>query len=239
MQGEELSSTSTSVSSKYLAHLIFLSYRFSQGGIGTQNRILLHLEENYFPELMRGDSAVRELTHRSVAKYFLDQRLHPATAIPWEEESWENFVKTEQLVTNELTGLFERFRYRDSLRSFSSDLVGIAKSVVLMDADYLRRSAGRASGSIDLKTTVGLYRRDPYSSFFVSHSLLDLRTGSTEYDHIFNSLSSKTIIEQFDCVDLRHLKFVLNVYANHHPEVGQNERFCSINELSAELLNAW
>jgi hypothetical protein len=225
---------------QHLASLIFLSYRFSQGGIGTQNRMLLYIEENFHPDLMVGEQAdeVKSLTHQTVGRYFLNQKLHPATAIPWEDDSPEAAVKTEVLVTNELAGLFERFTDREPIRSFTSDAAGIAQSVIVMDLDYLRRPGGRAGDSEDLKIVVSPYTRDPYDSLFIKHSVLGKGTNTAEYDAIFHMLATEPVLRQLDRYTLRQLQSVIDIYAAQHPDVAQDERIAHIKTLSMELLHA-
>jgi hypothetical protein len=229
---------SPEVTAQYLASIIFLSYRFSQGGIGTQNRMLLYIEENFYPDLMKGDEQVQALTHRMVGRYFLDQKLHPATAIPWEDDSPEAAVKTQQLVTNELAGLFGRFKNRTEIRAFTSDIVGIAQSVIVMDADYLRRAGGRAGDSEELKIVVDPYARDPYDSLFMKHSVLEKNTNAVEYDEIFQMLATEAVVSQFDQYALRQLQYVIDVYVSRHPGSENDEDITQIKILSERLSDA-
>jgi hypothetical protein len=237
--GVELGSLAMETSAQHRANLIFLSYRFSQGGIGTQNRMLLYIEENFHPGLMGGEQAelMKARTHRIVGRYFLDQRLHPATAIPWEDDSPEAAVKTERLVTNELAGLFERFEDREQIANFTSDIAGIGQSVIVMDTDYLSRPGGRAGDSEDLKIVVSPYNRDPYDSLFIKYSVLGTSTNTTEFDDIFQRLATEETMCQFDQYTLRQLQFVIDVYARHHPEAEQDERLVRVKTLCAELLH--
>lgn len=236
--GSELGSLAIgeTASAQHRANLIFLSYRFSQGGIGTQNRELLYIEENFHPDLM-GSAQVKALTHKLVGRYFLDQHLHPATAIPWEDDSPEAAVKTERLVTNELAGLFERFEDRAQIADFTSDIAGIGQSVVVMDTDYLRRPGGRAGDSEDLKIVVSPYSRDPYESLFIKHAVLGVSTKTIEFDDIFRQLAAEEVMQQFDQYTLRQLLFVINTYTQHHPDVGQDKRIRRIEAQCKELLH--
>lgn len=226
-------------SSQHLANLIFLSYRFSQGGIGTQNRMLLYIEENFHPGLMSGErhEEVHQITHKTVGRYFLDQSLHPATAIPWEDDSPEASIKTELLVTNELAGLFERFTDRQQIAGFTSDLPGIAQSVIVMDTDYLKRPGGRAGDSKDMKIVVSPYRRDPYESLFIRHAVLGVSTNTVEFDAIFRNLSTMETMNDLDGYTIRQLIFVVDTYLDHHPDMTNNERIIGIRKWCAELLN--
>lgn len=222
---------------QHRANLIFLSYRLSQGGIGTQNRLLLYVEENFHPNLL-DQSQVRNVAQRMIGRYFLNQKLHPATAIPWEDDSPEAAVKTDLIVNNELTGLFERFEDRSQIDTFTSDLAGIAQSVIVMDTDYLRRPSGRAGESEDLKIVVSPYTRDPYDSLFIKYAVLDESTHAIEYDEIFSRLAEPDIIRQFDQYSLRQLMYVIDTYGEHHPEVILDTRLQNIKLLCEEQLRA-
>jgi hypothetical protein len=215
---------------QHLANIIFLSYRFSQGGIGTQNRMLLYLEQQFYPDLMVGNRSeeVRQLTHRMVGKYFLNQQLHPATAIPWEDDSPEAAKKTDQLVVNELAGLFGRFEDRTEIASFTSDIAGIAQSVIVMDADYLSRPGGRGGSSEALKITVDPYPRDPYDSLYIKYAVLGKSTNIAEYDAIFEQLATDDVMTQFDRYTLGQLSFVANTYMTHHPDIANDEQLTRI-----------
>lgn len=224
---------------QHLANIVFLSYRFSQGGIGAQNRMLLFLEENFYPDLMVGDRAkeTHAIAHRMIGKYFLNQQLHPATAIPWEDDSPEAAIKTELLVTNELAGLFGRFKDREEIASFTSDVAGIAQSVIVMDADYLSRPGGRGGDSEKLKITVDPYPRDPYESLYIKHSVFGKSTNTIEYDAIFKDLASEGVVAQFDDHTLRQLQFVTSTYVDTHPGTASDERLQHLQTLSTELLH--
>lgn len=224
---------------QHLANVVFLSYRYSQGGIGTQNRMLLFLEENFHPDLMVGDSQqeVRTLTHRMVGRYFLNQSLHPATAIPWEDEFSGTFQKSEQLVTNELAGLFGRFEDRTEIATFSGDVVGIAQSVIVMDMDYLSRAGGRGGDSEKLMIRVDDYGRDPHDSLFIKHAVLGKGTNTVEYDTVFSRIGSEDTIRQFDPYTLRQLQFVGDTYLETHQDADVIGPVQQLQGLCAELLN--
>lgn len=224
---------------QHLANIVFLSYRYSQGGIGTQNRMLLFLEKNFHPNLIVGNEQqeVHTLTHRMVGKYFLNPSLHPATAIPWEDESPESFRKSEQLVTNELAGLFGRFENRAEIASFSSDVVGIAQSVIVMDMDYLSRPGGRGGDSEKLMIRVDNYPRDPHDSLFIKHAILGKSTNTVEYDTIFGRIGSEDIIQQFDPYTLRQLQFVSDAYLETHQDAATVWAVQGLQGLCTELLN--
>jgi hypothetical protein len=224
---------------QHLANIVFLSYRYSQGGIGTQTRMLLFLEENFHPDLLvSGDQqAVRTLTHRMVGRYFLNQSLHPATAIPWEDESPEAFRKSEQLVTNELAGLFGRFEDRAEIATFSGDVVGIAQSVIVMDTDYLARAGGRGGGSDKLMIRVDNYTRDPHDSLFIKHAVLGRSTNTIEYDAIFSCIGSEDTIRQFDQYTLHQLQFISDTYLETHQDAAIIGTVQQLQGLCMELLD--
>lgn len=221
-----------------LARLLFLSYRFSQGGIGTQNRMLLYIEKHHHPELFSGPdlAEIKVLTWKMVAPYFLNQKVHPATAIPWEDDSPEAAVKTEQLVTNELTGLFERFEDRSRMLTFDHDPAAIAESVIVMDADYLQRPGGRAGDSDALKIKVSPYRRDPFESIFIKHGVLGITTQSAEFDAMFSELGKTGVLRQFDGHALRQLQDVIAIYEAKHPD-SDDERIRTCKAACAALLD--
>lgn len=233
----EDAAVSSEVTAQHLASLIFLSYRFSQGGIGTQNRMLLYLEKHFHPNLMAGENSaeIRERTNRMVGRYFLNQQLHPATAIPWEDDSPEAARKTDRLVVNELSGLFGRFEDRGEIASFTDDIAGIAQSVIVMDADYLGRPRGRAGDSMALKIKVDPYPRDPYDSLYMKYAVLGRSTNTIEYDAIFGQLAQDDVIGQFDDHTRRQLQFVASVYETHHPEIAEDPRISRIRNLTAEV----
>ena len=223
---------------RQLARLLFLSYRLSQGGIGTQNRMLLYIEEHHQPTLFSGPdlTEVKALTWAMVAPYFLNQGTHPATAIPWEDDSPQAAVKTELLVTNELIGLFERFANRSQLSTFACDPAAIAESVIVMDADYLRRPGGRAGDDDVMKIKVSPYRRDPFGSLFIKHGLLGGTTQSVEFDAMFSELGDPCLLCQFDGHALRELQSVIEIYEAHHPDA-DDDRIRNCKAICAELLD--
>jgi hypothetical protein len=224
--------------SRHLARLLFLSYRFSQGGIGTQNRMLLYIERHHQPELFSGPNLaeVKALTWKLVAPYFLNQRTHPATAIPWADNSPEATVKTELLVRNELAGLFERFTDRSQLTTFDSSPTAIAESVIVMDADYLQRPGGRAGDSETLKIKVSPYRRDPFASIFIEHGVLGRTTHSVEFDAMFAELGDVGVLRRLDAHTLWQLQRVIAIYEARHAD-GDDERMRSHKAACAALLD--
>lgn len=224
---------------QHRASIIFLSYRFSQGGIGTQNRLLLHIENNYVRDLFadREIDEVKYLVHEMAGSYFLNPRLHPATAIPWEDDSPDTFVKTGQLVTNELAGLFERFRDRKSLSVFDSGLVPIAQSVIVMDADYLSRPGGRAGDSDSLKIKVSPYVRDPYASMFIGYGILKNSTNTREFDGIFHGLATEAVLRQLDQITLGQLLSNIALYESKHPEMANDMRISQVKTFCEGLID--
>lgn len=204
---------------KAFATIIFLSYRFSQGGIGTQNRLLLYLEKHFHPELIRGPQTeqVHEATHRLVSRYFLDQQLHPSIAIPWDIEFPGPALKTELLVDNELLDLFGRFVNREVDDEFAYDPVSIGQSILTMDADYLRRPGGRGGASKQLNVVVDPFPRDPYDSFYLRHAVLGVSTNTVEYDAVFAAIDPHAILPAMNRHGLRRLHQVIRIYLDHHP----------------------
>ncbi|MEK7599881.1 MAG: hypothetical protein AAB462_02510 [Patescibacteria group bacterium] len=221
---------------QHRANIIFLSYRLSQGGIGTQNRLLLCMEDNYLPELFADEQLdeVKRLAWDMIGPFFLNQKLHPATAIPWEDDSPEAAVKTDQLVTNELAGLFDRFDDRDQIRTFTGDLAGIAQSVIAMDADYLNRPSGRAGNSANLKIVVSPYARDPYDSIFVRYSILGVSTKSVEFDDMFSQLASEYVVKELDPIARKQMGSVLDMYLQTHPDLRGDQRILRVKSLCEE-----
>ncbi len=224
---------------EHLARLVFLSYRYSQGGIGTQNRMLLYIENHYHPDLF-GETALPTLKSRTsdmVSAFFLNEKTHPATAVPWENEFPGDFVKSRELVTNELAGLFDRFIHEDLARLYKYDPQSIAMSIITMDADYLTRIGGRAGNSIDLKIKVSLpYLRDPYDSMFIKHGVLGVSTQTIEFDDIFRHATAETTIRQLDTHTLTQLQKVIEIYISEHIEVGNDKRLQRIKQLCEGLL---
>jgi hypothetical protein len=215
-----IADVTTHAHARYFANLIFLSYRYSQGGIGAQNRILLFLEERFHPTLLSVDEVhseeVRALTRKMVGGYFLNETSHPATAVPWDHASPAEFRKSALLVENELADLFGRFQDRRRIRHFSADPVGLAQSLLLMDADYLRRDDGRAGSSEALRTRVGAYSRDPYDSVFLRHGILAVSTKTPEYDYLFSAISQPVVLQHLDGSARRDLGLVLEVFQKRH-----------------------
>lgn len=204
---------------RHYARLVFLSYRYSQGGIGTQNRMLRFVEERFHPDLMRGplSDKVRDLAHAAVSAVFLKETAHPATAVPWEHPKPEAFRKTSELVTNELADLFRRFTDPSYMTLFSSDPPAVAESVLVMDADYLQRVEGRASSSEPLLVRVGAYAHDPWDSVFVRHAVLRRTTRTREFDDLFGRLCTPDVLHHLDRHGVQVLHFVLNCYRDRHP----------------------
>lgn len=222
-----------------LARLVFLSYRFSQGGVGTQNRMLLYVEKEFHPHLFSepGVERIRRLAQEMIGPFFLNQTTHPATAIPWEDDSPEASIKTPLIVENELTGLFDRFQDRKQINGFTDSLDGIAESVITMDHDYLTRPNGRAGDSKALKIKVSPYHRDPYDSMFIKHALLGEPTRSVEFDDIFSRIGDDEILQGLDENTCFLLLQVINIYLENHPERPTQDRIMRTKNIIQETLN--
>jgi len=201
------------------AYLIFLSYRFSQGGIGTQNRMLLWLEANCHPSIfdLEHRDALLTATHQRVGAVFLSPSAHPATAVPWSDSFDAPTGKTDELVVNELAALFDRFTNHRLVAGFDATPVAIAESVIAMDLDYLTRHGGRAGDSEELMIRVGPYRRDPFDSVFVRHALAREASKSTEFDQLFGLLATTSVISEMSATSRRALADVLDIYEDRHP----------------------
>jgi len=198
------------------AALIFLSYRFSQGAVGAQTRLLLLLERRWAPNLFAPDelSAVRRAVRRLVGGYFLDDRLHPAAALPWTNGAAGAAAKSEAVVTNELAGLFRRFEHREELTPFSDDPTALAASLIHMDDGYLARHQGRDSGDVRLRVERRAHTGDPWHSVYAAHALLGRSTGRTEYDDLFGLLGDDRILTGLDDAARRALKRVVDRFAS-------------------------
>lgn len=212
------------------ANILFLAYRYTQGGIGLHNRMLLYVEENGYPDLFGvSDEEVEELqglARPMIGRYYLKAKLHPATPIPWEDSS-EVPAKVERHVDDEIEYLWGRFYHdRKELRDFDSSLTGIAQGVIVMDADYLRRPGGRADDAPALRVTVDAYRGDPYDSQFVTHSILG--KDAKVFSGIFQQLATEEVIGQLDQHALRQLRFVIETYVLHHPDIKDDERLAQV-----------
>ncbi|MBP7806920.1 hypothetical protein KA047_00295 [Candidatus Saccharibacteria bacterium] len=232
-----LDSAELATDPEHLARLIFLSYRFSQGGIGTQNRMLLFIEEHHQPELFSDMMLplVQPRVTSMVSSYFLNEKTHPATAVPWDSEYPGDFIKTPELVTNELAGLFERFSTRDQMHLFAHDSASLAMSIISMDADYLTRPGGRSGHSEALKVKVSPYTRDAYMSLYIRHGVLKESTHSVEYDDIFSQASSHETLRQLDEPTLKQLLRVIEIYTHEHNTV--DERLVNLQLTCLELID--
>lgn len=221
---------------RHHARLITLSYRYSQGGIGTQNRMLRFIQERFHPALMRGPglARTRELTHRAVAAVFLSEGAHPATAVPWDHPDPAAFRKSDALVVNELADLFARFEDPASTAAYSPDPVALCESVLVMDADYLRRPGGRAGSDDRLLVRVGAYRRDPWDSVYVRHAVLRQTTRTDEFDALFAALGIEETLRRLDTHGARVLRFVLERFIAHHP-LEDDRRLLALARLAEEL----
>jgi hypothetical protein len=228
------------VEAQHLARLVFLSYRFSQGGIGTQNRILTYVNQNFHPDFMTDERSpeIHERAARMIGPFFLNQRLHPATAIPWDDDSPDASKKTDQLVVNELAGLFDRFKDRDYMSGFEHDPASIAASIIVMDADYLARPGGRGGDSKPLKIVVSPYKRDPYDSLFIKHGVLGTDTNTPEFNHLFEEISSENVIRQLDTHTINSLLKVVSIYVDQHPAMAREARIIALQNLCQELQDA-
>jgi hypothetical protein len=207
------------------AALIFLSYRFSQGAVGAQNRLLLLLEERWAPALFDRDGlpAVRRAVRRIVGNYFLDDRLHPAAALPWTNGATGAAAKSEAVVTNELAGLFRRFEHREELAPFSSDPVALAASLIFMDDGYLQRPRGRDTGDTHLRVARRAATPDPWHSVFAAYALLGRPTGRGEYDSLFGLLRDNRVLAGLGPSDRRALRRVVDRFS-HHSDLKPDER---------------
>ena len=199
------------------AALIFLSYRFSQGAIGAQNRLLLLLEERWAPTLFHRDglTELRRAVRQLVGDYFLDDRLHPAAAVPWTNGAIGAAAKSDAVVTNELSALFRRFDRREELEAFSSDPVALLASLLHVEHGYLTRPCGRASGDDSLRVIRRGERRDPYHSVVAAHALLARPTGRAEYDSLFRLIGHDDILVDLTSADRDALERVVTSYVDH------------------------
>lgn len=222
-----------------MARLIFLSYRYSQGGIGTQNRMLLYIEDQYFPEMFTPQISpkVQKGAKTLVGSFFLNEAAHPATAVPWEEPFPGTFAKTPVLVENEVNGLFERFAERNGMESFGFSPADIAASLITMDYDYLTRLGGRAGTDPVLKVKVADYHRDPYDSLFLKHGALKVSTRTKEFDEIFAVASSDSTVQELDELTSLLLLWVLDIYMGHHPETRDLEQLTRLKTACETKLN--
>ena len=207
------------------AALIFLSYRFSQGAVGAQNRLLLLLEERWAPALFDHNDlpAVRRVVRRIVGNYFLDDQLHPAAALPWTNGATGAAAKSDAVVTNELAGLFRRFEHREELASFSPDPVALAASLIFMDDGYLQRSSGRDTGDVHLRIARRAATPDPWHSVFAAHALLGRPTGRAEYDALFGLLGDDRVLAGLGPSDRNALRRVIDRFS-HHSDLNTDER---------------
>ena len=221
---------------RHQAKLIMLSYRYSQGGIGTQNRMLRFIEEHFHPDLFRGPllPRTRELTREAVAAVFLNEAAHPATAVPWDHPSPGVFRKSQELVVNELADLFGRFANPTSTAGYGTAPAALCESILVMDADYLRRAGGRAGSNDTLLVRVGPYRRDPWESVFVRHCVLRRTTRTSEFDELFSRLAAPTVLQRLDRDGAQMLRFVIEVYRQRHPDL-QDRRLANLDELARAL----
>jgi hypothetical protein len=233
------SATTEAVTTQHLANIVFLSYRYSQGGIGTQNRLLSYMEDRYHGDFMTDERAaeVHELAKTMIGPYFLNQALHPAIAIPWDDDSPEAAKKTDTTVSNELIGLFERFNDENYMSHFSHDPASIAASIIIMDADYLQRPGGRAGDSIPLKIVVDPYKRDPYDSLFIKYGVLGKDSNSLEFNALFAVVSLESTIQQLDAYTVATLLKVINHYVDRHPDSAHDPRITDIRVLCERLQN--
>lgn len=200
-----------------LSRLVFLSYRFSQGGIGLQNRMLSYIRDNSHPYLFETATIteVHPRTHAMIKPFFLNDSSHPQTAIPWDYEG-NDFVKNDELVDNELIGLFERIVDDDLMKEFEPTPRAIAIGIIAMDADYLSRPNGRSGDSDAMKVRVAPYKRDPYASMFLKYGVLGASTGAAEFDDMFRAASSLETVHSFDKLTLFQLMTILHVYCRYH-----------------------
>ena len=208
------------------AALIFLSYRFSQGAVGSQNRLLLLLEERWAPALFDHNHlpAVRRAVRRIVGDYFLDDRLHPAAAFPWTNGATGAAAKSDAVVTNELAGLFRRFEHREELASFSPrsgrprrepHLHGRRLPAAAKRPRHRRRApAGRPPAPAT---------PDPWRSGFAAHALLGRPTGRAEYDALFGLLGDDRILAGLGPSDRSALRRVVDRFS-HHSDLDADER---------------
>lgn len=234
-------SSPEATTTEHLARIVFLSYRYSQGAIGTQNRMLLYVEDHHQPDLFAEDriEEIREKARSIIGPYFLNQTTHPATAIPWEDDSpeAEASVKTDQTVRNEVEGLFARFSGdRSEIADFETTPSAIAQSVIVMDHDYLTRPGGRAGNSDELKIKVSPYARDPYDSLFIRYGIHGETTTTKEFDDIFKVISDTDTIRSLDDLTLNQLQHICSIYIANHPEA-DNEEVSQLHKYCEEILN--
>ena len=222
----------------HLARLIFLSYRYSQGGAGTQNRMLLYLERHHHPALFGGarTDELRVLVHDMVAPYFLNPETHPATPIPWDHQSPDMFVRTDSDVIREVASLFSRFDDRSQLATFAFSPADIARSVIAMDADYLERPGGRAGDHEALMIRVGPYRGDPFESIYIKYGVMGRTTNTTEFDDMFRRIGSPRLLGELGSHTLSRLLRVVSIFQATHPDAS-DERLLLCKASCASILD--
>jgi hypothetical protein len=199
--------------------------------------MLLYIKNHFHPDLIDGDNdaAISDGAEKLIEPYFLSDKLHPATAIPWDDPEPLAFRKHKQLVVNELSGLFGRFRDKTDIEPFSDNPIGLAESVIVMDMDYLTRPGGRGGDNNSLMVRVSPYTRDAHASLFIKYGIIGDSTGTREFDSIFSAIASDEVIRELDRPAIRQLQTVIAIYVAHHPEMITHERLMHINSLIKEL----
>lgn len=183
------------------------------------------LEERWAPTLFNREALpeLRRAVRRLVGGYFLDDRLHPAAAVPWTNGATGAAAKSEAVVTNELSGLFRRFERREELTPFTSDPVALLASLVHMDEGYLKRPRGRASGDESLRVIRRAERPDPWHSVVAAHVLLGRPTGRVEYDALFRLLGEDDVLADLTPTNRAALERVVDRFA-HRAATTPDER---------------
>lgn len=222
---------------EHLARLVFLSYRYSQGGIGIQSRLLLHIRDQYQPGMFEEPlvQEVKQTTRKLVTAYFMNHTAHPPLPYTWEDTLPDNGERSPANAFDDVEGVFERVLGATDDEVYAHDILSITRGLVSMDLSYLSRKNGRADVNDKPSNDTKAYPKDPFESQFISYSILGRSAMSPEYNQVFSQVGADSTIQQLDEQTWYELQQILAIYTREHPTMLPNERLNSLKDLLNNL----
>jgi hypothetical protein len=225
--------TRHSADSDEVARLLFLSYRYSQGGLGLQLRLLSYMRTAHYPALLEAclRPEVQRNTRRLVGAYFSSAASHPACPMPWDEPLLDEPRWLATIVSEEMERLFAILCAPDPFAGWSHEPSCLAASIISMDLSYLQRVRGRAQGCPRSMTALRApYRGNPFQSVFIEYAGFARGTGHRWFDALFLRVGSSFHLGTNERRIGRRLTLVWNTYwANIE---ASDERQASFRELA-------
>ena len=218
---------------EHLARLVFLSYRYSQGGIGVQSRLLLHVQDEHHPDMFQEPLIhdVKRHTHKLVGAFFMNQVVHPPLPYTWDHSPAEDGERSQANAYDDVEGVFEKVLASTEDEEYAHDISSITRALVTMDLSYLLRMNGRADVNDAPSKDRESYPKDPFESQFISYAILGKSTTTPEYDLLFEQVGNLANIEQLDDHTQIEIEQILAVYLREHAEPVNSQKLEDIQSM--------